>query len=112
MKNIPQLLIQFLIVLLLATTIVTLYFIYSFGSLADKITIGAILQTIKQFGLVIGIPTAILFVLADLLIKKIETVWVLYLTRGIVFFGILSIVSLILSFYLISNALLDNPFTK
>ncbi|MBE5320494.1 hypothetical protein IM793_15110 [Pedobacter sp. MR2016-19] len=112
MKNIPRLLIQFLIVLLLATAIVTLYFIYSFGALADKITFAAILQTIKQFGLVISIPTAILFVLADFLIRKIQTVWVLYLVRCIVFFGILSIVSLVLSFYLISNALLDNPFVK
>lgn len=112
MKNIPQLLIQFLIVLLLATAIVTLYFIYSFGALADKITIAAILQTIRQFGLVISIPTAILFVLADLLIRKIQTVWVLYFVRCVVFFGILSIVSLVLSFYLISNALLDNPFVK
>ncbi|MDQ0968623.1 lysylphosphatidylglycerol synthetase-like protein (DUF2156 family) [Flavobacterium sp. W4I14] len=112
MKNIPKLLIKFLIVLLLATAIVTLYFVYSFGVLADTITFEAILKTIKQFGLVISIPTAILFVLADILIKKIKTVWVLYLTRCVAFFGILSIVSLALSFYLISNALLNNPFMK
>ena len=112
MKNISKLLIKFLIVLLLATTIVTLYFVYSFGVLADKITFAAILQTIKQFGLVVGIPTAILFVLIDILIKKIQTVWVLYFVRCIVFVGILSLVSLALSFYLASNALLDNPFVK
>lgn len=104
------LLIKFLIVLLLATTIVTLYFVYSFGALADKITFAAILQTIKQFGLVIGIPTTILFVPADFLITKIQGVWLLYIVRCMVFFGILSLVSLVLSFYLVSNALLNNPF--
>ncbi|MFD2584326.1 hypothetical protein ACFSR6_17630 [Pedobacter vanadiisoli] len=112
MKNISMLLIKFLTVLLLATTIVTLYFVYSFGALADEITFAAVLQTIKQFGLVISIPTTILFVIADFLIKKIQETWVLYIVRCMVFFGILSLISLVLSFYLTSNALLNNPFVR
>jgi len=112
MKSISMLLIKFLTVLLLATTIVTLYFVYSFGALADEITFAAVLQTIKQFGLVISIPTIILFVIADFLIKKIQETWVLYIVRCMVFFGILSLISLVLSFYLTSNALLNNPFVR
>ncbi|WP_316826780.1 hypothetical protein [Pedobacter miscanthi] len=112
MKNKTRPLIKFLIVLLLATTIVTLYFVYSFGALADKVTFAAILQIIKQFGLVISIPAAILFVLADLLMKKIRIIWILYFVRCMVFFSILFSVSLVLSFYLVSNVLLDNPFVK
>jgi hypothetical protein len=110
MKNIRQLLTQFLIVFLLSTLIVTLYFIHSFHALADTITFSAVLQTTTQFGLIIAIPTTILFVLVDLLVHRIKTVWILYLTRCAVLFGLLYLVSLMFSFYLISNSLLDNPF--
>lgn len=71
MNNIRQLLTQFLIVFLLSTLIVTLYFIHSFHSLADTITFSAVVQTITQFGLIIAIPTAILFVLVDLLVDDV-----------------------------------------
>ena len=112
MQNIRQLLTRFLIVFLLSTLIVTLYFIHSFHSLTDTVAFSAVWQTITQFGLIIAVPTAILFVLVDLLVKRIKTVWVLYLTRFAVLFGLLYLVSLMFSFYLISNSLLDNPFMK
>lgn len=111
-KNTLQIFFQFLIVLVLATLIVTLYFVYSFGNLADSVSLKAVLMTIKQFSLVISIPTSILFVLIDLLVKNIRSKWILYFMRGMVFFSLLILFSLFFSFYLISNALLDNPFMK
>ena len=107
-----QTLIKFLIVFLLSTLIVTLLFILIFGNLAQSITLKAVLKTITQFGITISIPTAILFVLTDLLMKKIKIIWALYLVRGIVLFGLLWLVSLFFSIYLIANALFDNPFVK
>jgi len=109
---IPRLLTQFLIVFLISTLLVTLYFIHSFHNLSDTVTFSAVLQTVTQFGLVIAFPTAILFVLVDLLVRRIKTVWVLYLTRCAVLLGLLYISCLMFSFYLISNSLLDNPFMK
>lgn len=111
-NNKIQVLIKFLIVFLLSTLIVTLLFILIFGNLAQSITLKAVLKTITKFGIVISIPTAILFVLTDLLMKKIKILWVLYLVRGIVLFGLLWLVSLFFSIYLIANALFNNPFVK
>lgn len=88
-KNTLKIFIMFLIVFFLSNSIVTLYFIYSFSSLTDSVTFKMVLKTIKQFSLVISIPTAILFVFVDTLVKKIKTIWILYLTRCIVFFSLL-----------------------
>lgn len=101
-----------LIVFLLSNLIVTLYFIYSFSSLTSSINFRMVIKTIQQFSLVISIPTSILFVFVDRLVKKIKIIWLLYLTRCIVFLSLLFLVSLFFSIYLISNALLDNPFIK
>ncbi len=110
--KISAILIKFLIVFLLYTLIVTWYFIDSFGSLTDAVTLTIVLKIVKQFGLIISIPAAILFVIADIFIQKIKTVWVLYLTRCMVFFCLLWLVSILFSVYLITNSLLDNPFMK
>jgi len=110
--KVSKMLIKFLIVFLLYTLIVTWYFIDSFGSLADSLTLSIVIKTIKQFGLVISIPAAILFVIADIFVQKIKTVWFLYLTRCMVFFCLLWLVSILFSVYLITNSLLDNPFMK
>jgi len=111
-NNKIQILIKFLIVFLLSTIMVTAFFVYIFHGLADSITFRAMLKTVQQFSLITSIPTSILFVLVDLLLKKIKITWLLYLTRCAVFFGLTWFVSFVLSFYLIANALLDNPFAK
>lgn len=111
-KNTLKIFITFLIVFLLSNLIVAIYFIYSFSNLTSSITFKMVIKTIKQFSFVISIPTSILFVFIDALVRKIKTIWILYLTRCIVFFSLLFLISLCFSVYLITNALLDNPFIK
>lgn len=112
MKSVPSFLIKLLIIFILSILFVTFYFIFFFSSSLDSVTLKAVIKIITQFGLIISIPTSIIFVLVDILIEKIKTKWVLYLTRIVVFLCLMYLVSLFFSIYLISNALLDNPLLK
>ncbi|OAH74119.1 hypothetical protein AXA65_06835 [Chryseobacterium sp. FP211-J200] len=80
-----------------------------FSSSSESINLTVIFKIIKQFGLIISIPTTILFFMIDFLIQRIKTKWILYLTRCIVFVVLMYLVNLFFSLFLISSALLDNP---
>lgn len=112
MNKASQFFIKLLIVFVLSVLFVTFYFIFFFSPSPDSVTLKAIFKIIKQFALVISIPASILFVLIDFLMEKIKTKWILYSVRVIVFFGLMYIVSLIFSLYLISSSLLENPFKE
>lgn len=110
MKKAPEVLTKLLIIFVLSIIFVTFYFIFFFSSPSDSITLNVVFKIIKQYALIISIPTSILFVLIDILMEKIKTKWILYLVRFIVFFGLMYMVSLFFSLYLISSSLLENPF--
>ncbi|MBP2619636.1 hypothetical protein [Chryseobacterium jejuense] len=113
MKNITQVIGKTLLVFLLSNVMVTVYFIYSYSSIIESVNVELIVKIIKQFGLIISIPTTILFVLMDMiLIKIIKNIWALYLIRIIAFLGLLYIMCLIFSVYIITSALIDNPLAK
>lgn len=113
MKNITQIISKVLFVFLLANLLVIIYFIFSYSSIIESVNTELIEKIIKQFGLIISIPTTILFVLIDtILIKIIKKIWALYLIRAIAFLGLLYIMCLIFSFYIITSALIDNPLAK
>jgi len=110
MKNITQGIGKILLVFLIANLVVTTYFLFAYSPLVESIDLKLIVKIIKQFGLIISIPTSILFVLIDtVLIKRITKTWVLYVSRIIIFFGILYIMWLFFSIYLVASALIDNP---
>ncbi|UHO37411.1 hypothetical protein H5J24_17090 [Chryseobacterium capnotolerans] len=113
MKNITQIISKALFVFLLANLLIIIYFIFSYSSIIESVNTELIEKIIKQFGLIISIPTTILFVLIDtILIKIIKKIWALYLIRAIAFLGLLYIMCLIFSFYIITSALIDNPLAK
>lgn len=113
MKNITQVIGKTLLVFLLSNLMVIIYFIYIYNSIIESVTIDLIVKIIKQFGLLISIPTTILFVLIDtVLIKMMKNNWTLYLTRTIIFLGLLYIMCLVFSVYIITSALIDNPLAK
>lgn len=113
MKNITQVIGKTLFVFLLANLMVIIYFIYSYSSIIESVNVELIIKIIKQFGLIISIPTTILFVLIDtILIKIIKNIWALYLIRAITFLGLLYIMCLVFSVYIITSALIDNPLVK
>lgn len=113
MKNITQVIGKTLLVFLLSNLMVTVYFIYSYSSIIESVNVELIVKIIKQFGLIISIPTTILFVLMDtILTKVIKNIWALYLIRAIAFLGLLYIMCLVFSFYIITSALIDNPLAK
>ena len=111
MKSAQSYLIKFLIIFIISTLVVTLFFIFIFNSSSASVNISSIFKIVKQFSLVISIPTSIIFFLIDFIIQKIKIKWVLYLVRGVVLFSLLYLVSLFFSLYLISSALLNNPAT-
>ena len=110
MKKAPEVLTKLLIIFVLSIIFVTFDFIFFFSSPSDSITLNVVFKIIKQYALIISIPTSILFVLIDILMEKIKTKWILYLVRFIVFFGLMYMVSLFFSLYLISSSLLENSF--
>ena len=112
MNNASRFLIKLLIVFVLSVLFVTFYFIFFFSPSLEAVTLKIIFKIIKQFALVVSIPASILFVLIDMLMEKIKTKWILYLVRAIVFLGLMYVVSLFFSLYLISSALLENPFKE
>ncbi|RFZ90975.1 hypothetical protein D0C36_18695 [Mucilaginibacter conchicola] len=105
-------LLKFLIVFLVSITLVTLYFIFLFKDLADTITPKIIFKVIKQFALIVSIPASLLFLLLDIPMEKIKNLWLLLITRCVVLFILLYMVSGAFSFYLIANSLFDNPFIE
>ncbi|RXM50196.1 MULTISPECIES: hypothetical protein [unclassified Chryseobacterium] len=113
MKNITQVIGKTLLVFLLSNLMVIVYFIYIYSSIIESVNVELIVKIIKQFGLIISIPTTILFVLMDMIfIKIIKNNWTLYLIRIIAFLGLLYIMCLIFSVYIITSALIDNPLAK
>lgn len=110
MNNASRFFSKLLIVFILSILFVTFYFIFFFSPSSDSITLKAVFKIITQFALVISIPASILFVLTDALMEKIKTKWTFYLVRVTVFVGLMYLVSLFFSLYLISSSLLENPF--
>jgi len=110
MKSITQGIGKILLVFLIANLVVTAYFLFAYSPLVESINLKLIVKIIKQFGLIISIPTSILFVLMDIiLLKKIKKDWILYVSRIIIFLGLLYLMWLFFSIYLIASALIDNP---
>ncbi|REC46152.1 hypothetical protein DRF67_15475 [Chryseobacterium pennipullorum] len=113
MKNVTQIISKTALVFLLSNLVVTVYFLYSYRSIIETVDVQLIARIIKQFGLIISIPATILFVLIDtLLVKVIKTNWALYVTRTIIFLGVLYIMCLVFSIYIITSALIDNPLAE
>lgn len=112
MKNTSKFLSKLLIVFALLVLFVTFYFLFFFAPSFEAVTLRSIFKIITQFALVISIPASVLFVLVDSLMEKIETKWILYLVRVVVFLGLMYVVSLFFSLYLISSSLLENPFKE
>lgn len=112
MKKASSVFTKLLIVFILSVLFVTSYFLFFLSPSFGSITLKAIFKIITRYALLISIPASIMFVLVDTLIEKIKTKWVLYLVRFIVFFGLMYIISLFFSLYLISSALLENPFKQ
>jgi hypothetical protein len=110
MKNTTQNIGKILLVFFISNLVVTAYFFYVYNPLVESADLKLIVKIIKQYGLIISIPTSILFVLIDIiLIKMIKKNWILYVSRIIIFFGLLYLMWLFFSIYLIASALIDNP---
>ena len=110
MKKIPSILLQLLITFSFSVLFFTACFILLLSSPSDSITLKVIAKIIKDYALIVCIPTSIIFVILNIPISKIETKWFLWLTRCVVFLGTMFLVWLFLSITLIPLALLDNPF--
>ncbi len=105
-----NLLLKFAIVFSITLLLVTLFLVFAFTEFKEPISVKLIAKIIKQFGLIISIPTTLLFLAADfLLLKLIKKNWILNMIRVIVLFIFTYLVSLMLSSYIIFNALLDSP---
>lgn len=83
-----------------------------FSNSSNTIDLTVVFKIIKQFGIIISVPTSLIFLFIDFFIEKIKIKWVMYLTRCIIFLSLLYLVSLFFSFYIISSALFDNPLIK
>ncbi len=110
MKKRTKLALKFTIVFLITLLLITLYLVFAFTEFKEPISVKLVTKIIKQFGLIISIPTTLLFLAADfLLLKLIKKNWILNMIRVIVLFIFTYLVSLMLSSYIIFNALLDSP---
>ncbi len=83
-----------------------------FSNSSNTIDLTVVFKIIKQFGIIISVPTSLIFLFIDFFIEKIKIKRVMYLTRCIIFLSLLYLVSLFFSFYIISSALFGNPLIK
>lgn len=103
--------IKFVILFIITLVIVTSYFTYVLtGAFEVAFQPIHLLKIMKQFGVVISLPTALLLMGIDYLFcKMIANKILLQLLRIIAFFIIIYLVSLAFSSYLIINSMLNNP---
>lgn len=104
-------LLKFVIVFVFTLLITTSYFIYI---LSGGFEIGFqpihVLRVMKQFGVVVSLPTALVFMGVDyLLCKMTSKKLLLQLFRSITFFTIMYVVGFAFSSYMIVNSFFNNP---
>lgn len=113
MNRVYKISVRFFVIFLITVVLITLYLIVAFTEFKEPISINKIIKIVKQFGLIISIPTAFLFLGVDyLLLKWIKKKTRLNVVRCIAYFFILYTVCLLFSGYIIFNALLDSSLVE
>ena len=98
--------IKLIVVFALALTIVTTYFLLVFTSEKNPVNAAILLRIIKTFSLIISLPATLVFVLIDgWIAKRVSKTLLLQAIRIALLLGVIYLVMLALSGYIIANIL-------
>lgn len=112
MKKLLDLFSKVILVFLLSNLIFTLWFVFDIGSSVPHITFNSIKYIFMHYGFALSIPPTISYLLIYLLYKKIQRVWIFYLSSCLIICFCFFLIAYIFAWYGVVGIIKDDLFTQ